>query len=253
MSTLARKVMIAAVLAGAAIPVVVEALVVFDPSNWAENVAQVSGQVTEIANQASALANQVSQINNQLQQLQRLASGDFSAIVGLAAEQNADLANLLTTAATLQYSLNTVQAQINAAFPQGAVQWGSYNMANLGAQRQQWDALITEAGSTAARAQTSLNRIQDRNQTLANLMTASDGAGGDVRQAQIGNQINGTLAQSMNDLIAVQTTTNRMATVQAQTAVAEREVAREQARRSLVNFTDMGPVVVPLNTFPNVQ
>jgi len=227
--------------------------VVTDPANLIQNVIQVSGQVTQIANEAAQIANQVHQINNQIEQLRRVANGDFSAIAGLAAQQNQELGDLITSTAAMQYSLSNVQAQINNTYPQGSAQWGNFDMNTVAVRRQQWDTLITQAGATAAKAQTSLNRIANRNTMISNLMAASDVEGGDVRQAQIGNQIDAAVAQSLNDLIAVQTTSNRLAMIQAQTAVAERELARERSRRSLDGYTNSGPTVVPLQTFPAIQ
>ena len=227
--------------------------VVTDPANLIQQIIKVGGQITQIANEGTQIANQVNQINHQLQQLRRLARGDFTAIAGFAAQQNADIADLLATATTMQYSLGSLQAEINAAYPQGAGQWGGFDMTTINARRQQWDALITEAGSTAARAQTSLGRIQTRNIALSNLMAAADVEDGDVRQMQISNQINGTLAQGMNELIAVQTTNNRLQMLEAQTDVAERELARERSRRNYAGFTDMGPAAVRLTALPEIQ
>ncbi len=228
-------------------------LVVTDPPNTIQNIIQVIGQITQISNEVSQIANQVSQIENQIRQLALIGEGDFSVILGYVAEQNADISNLLATADTLRYSLASIQGEIDSEYPQGASQWGAFNLDEINEKREDWDQIVTKAGSGAARAQTSLGRIQARNTAINNLMSAAQASDGDVRQAQINNQINGTLVHGINDLVAVETTASRLAMIQAQTEVAEREAAREQTRRRYEDYHSAGTTSSALNAFPSLQ
>ncbi len=227
--------------------------VVTDPGNTIQNVIQVIGQITQILNEVSQIANQVSQIENQIRQLALIGEGDYSAILGYVAAQNDDIANLVANAQTLRYSLMSIQGEIDGTYPQGQAQWGTFDMGTIADTRQKWDDVVTEAGSTAARAQTSLDRIQNRNNTINNLMSASQASDGDVRQAQIGNQISGTLVHGINDLVAVETTANRLEMLRAQTEVAENEASREQTRRLYEGYDDPGPSGTALSIFPPLQ
>lgn len=227
--------------------------VVTDPLNLIQNIIQVLGQITQISNEISQIANQVNQIENQARQLALIGDGDFSAILASVAGQDSDVSTLFATAQTLRYSLENIQAQIDGEYPQGEAQWGAFNMDDINQRRQRWDAIVTEAGATAARAQTSLDRIHHRNDAISNLMSAAQASDGDVRQAQIGNQISGALVYGLNDLVAVETTANRLAMIQAQTEVAEREAAREQTRRRYEGYYDTGTASASLNAFPALQ
>jgi len=232
-------------------PVRATGIPVIDGANLVQSVTQVVNDATKIANQASQITNQISQLTNQAQMLQNIGSSQFSALTSVLGVQTSEVNNILSTVSRLQYTLGTIQSQIKSLYPQGT-DWSSFDMATLGTRRGQWDQAITEAATTAMKAQASINRIAARNSQIQSLITQAQSNPGQVRQMQINNQIDGQLVQSMNDLNTVTTTMARAQMLEQQRLVAEREAERENHKRRMNNFTDMGASVTVYSKLPAI-
>lgn len=224
---------------------------VIDVANLTQAITQVTNDATKIANQAAQISNQVNQINHQVQMLQNIGPSQFSGLTSALSAQSTELDAILASASQLQYSLASLQAQIDAAFPQGK-DWSTFDMNSINARFQQWDSVITEANSIAMRAQTSLNRVTTRNGQIQALMAQAQGADGQVRQLQINAQLNGQIAQALNDNAAVAATAARAQMLALQRQVAARELGREQHRRAMANFADRGAAVKVLAALPAI-
>lgn len=232
-------------------PVCATGIPVVDVANLAQAVMQVSHDVTQISNQATQIAHQVQQINNQMEMLRSIGSSQFGALSGTMSRQASELRTILDSASRMQYALSRIQSQIDAIYPQDA-DWRTFDMSTANTKRQEWDNAITEANSVAMRTQSSLNRIQDRNTQIESLLREAQSENGHVRQMQINAQLNGQVAQALNDNAAVQATAARAQMLALQRDVAAREMAREQHRRMMQNFTSRGDPITPLTSFPPI-
>ncbi len=232
-------------------PVRAGGIPVIDGANLAQTVIQVMNDVRMLANQASQIANQVEQMKKQSQMLQNIGASQYMPLTNALNNQSVEINGILATASGIKYSLAQVQAEIDATFPQGA-DWDAFDMATLTQRLQQWDNVVSEANSLAMRAQTSLGRVSGRNDQLQRLMVESRGAEGQVRQLQINAQLNGQIAQALNDTLAVSATAARSQMLALQREVAARELARERHRRMMVGFTDRGAPVAVLNRLPPI-
>ena len=73
-----------------------------------------------------------------------------------------------------------------------------------------------------------------------------------MRQLQINAQINGQIAQALNDNATVTATAARAQMMEQQRLVAERELGREQHARAMANFADRGSPVTVLSALPPI-
>ncbi|MCP4288396.1 MAG: hypothetical protein GY792_28880 [Gammaproteobacteria bacterium] len=232
-------------------PVRATGIPVIDVANLSQTIIQVTNDITKISHQASQIANQVNQINNQVQMLRNIGPSQFSQLASVLGMQSTELGTILSSASEVQYSLSNIQSQIDNTFPQGG-DWSSFDMNTISARLQQWDNAVTAANSVAMRAQSSLNRVQSRNTQLQSLINQSRTENGQVRQLQLNAQINGQIAQALNDNAAVTATVARAQMLEQQRLVAERELGREQHNRAMNNFTDRGTPVSVLSGLPAV-
>jgi type IV secretion system protein VirB5 len=233
-------------------PVRATGIPVIDGANLVQSVTQVVNDVTKISNQAAQITNQINQITNQARMLQDIGPSQFAALSGVLCTQTSEVNTILSTVSQLQYTLRSIQEQINSLYPQGT-DWGAFDMTTLGKRRGQWDEAITESASTAMKAQASINRIAARNAQIQSLITQAQSNPGQVRQMQINNQMGGHVVQSMNDLQSVTTTMARSQMLEQQRLVAEREAERENHKRRMKNFTDMGAAVTVHSRLPAIS
>ncbi len=250
--TLARTVLLTMVVSVPATqPAKATGIPVIDVANLAQTILQVSNDVTKLANQATQISNQVNQLRNQTEMLRNIGPSQFSALTNALSVQNTELNAILSAASSVQYALANVQSQINSTFPQGN-DWSTFDMSTLGPRVQQWDTAVTQANTSAIRAQASLNRVSTRNAQIQGLLTEAQGANGQVRQLQINAQINGQIAQALNDNAMVTATAARAQMLEQQRAVAERELGREQHRRAMQGFVDRGAPVTVRTALPAI-
>ncbi|MFZ5617855.1 MAG: P-type conjugative transfer protein TrbJ [Pseudomonadota bacterium] len=157
--------------------------IVYDPTNYAQNLLTAARTLQIINNQIKQLANEAQMIANQAKHLVNLPYSAKAAI----ASRLSEIDNLIKTANGIAYDVATVDAAFKAYFPED---YAAFSNAAMGvAARQHWkessrafhDAMLMQAeiaGTVAADAG-----------TLDELVTQSQAAIGDLQAAQAGNQL----------------------------------------------------------------
>ena len=213
------------------------ALIVFDPSNYAQNVLTAARSLEQITNQITSLQNQAQMLINQAR---NLASLPFSALQQL--QQNVQRTQqLLSQAQGIAFNVQ----QIDQMFQQ------KYGSASMSATDQQ---LITDARSRwqntvgglqdAMRVQAGVvGNIDSNRAEMAALVGQSQGATGALQATQAGNQLLALQSQQLSDLIAVISANGRADAL----TEAERATAAEQGRIQRERFLTPGSGYQPGN------
>ena len=211
------------------------ALIVFDPSNYAQNVLTAARSLEQITNQITSLQNQAQMLINQAK---NLASLPFSALQTL--QQNVQRTQqLLQQAQGIAFNVQ----QIDQMFSQ------KYGNVSMSATDQQ---LITDARSRwqntvgglqdAMRVQAGVVGNIDSNRTqMSALVSQSQSATGALQATQAGNQLLALLAQQLADLTAVGAANGRAQALTEAERSAAAEQGREQRRRFLTPGTGYQP------------
>lgn len=199
--------------------------IVYDPTNYAQNVltatrslAQINNQIRQIQNQAQSLINEA----------RNLASLPVSTLSTLRNQVN-QTRQLLAQAQRIAYSVRDIQQ----AFTQ------RYNGANLSASEAQmvtnanarWadsvgafeDALKVQAGV--------VGNIDGARGSIDTLVAASQSATGALQASQAGNQLLALQSQQLADLTAAVAAQGRAQALEAARNAAEEAEARERLRR----------------------
>ena len=188
--------------------------IVYDPTNYAQNLLTAARTLQMIDNQIKQLANEAQMIANQAKNLANLPYSAKAAI----ASRLSEIDTLIKTANGIAYDVATVDAAFKAYFPED---YASFSNAAMGAAaRQHWkessrslhDAMLMQAEIAET--------ISADMGTLDELVTQSQSAIGDLQAAQAGNQ-----------LVALQT--KRSMQPAQLLAVQYRAEARERARQQL--------------------
>jgi len=228
-----RAVMIAAVLAAplSASPLLTTPAsaqwIVYDPTNYAQNLLSATRALQQINNQITSLQNEAQMLINQAR---NLASLPYSSLQQLQ-QSVSRTQQLLSQAQNIAYN---VQA-IDQAFQ---TQYGNVSMSASDAQlvsdaKTRWQNTVGGL-QDAMRVQATVVGNIDTNRTeMSSLVGASQSATGALQATQAGNQLLALQAQQLSDLTAVVAANGRAQALQSAKQAAAAEQGREQRRRFL--------------------
>ena len=205
--------------------------IVYDPSNYAQNVLTAARTLEQINNQITSLQNEAQMLINQAR---NLASLPYSSLQQL--QQNVQRTQqLLGQAQNLAFEVG----QIDQAFQS---QYGNVSLSATDAQlvadaRGRWENTVGGL-QDAMRVQAGVvGNIDSNRAEMAALVGQSQGATGALQATQAGNQLLALQSQQLSDLIAVISANGRAdALTEAERATAA-EQGREQRRRFLTPGT----------------
>ncbi len=211
--------------------------IVYDPSNYAQNVLTAARTLEQINNQITSLQNEAQMLINQAR---NLASLPYSSLQQL--QQNVQRTQqLLGQAQNIAFEVG----QIDQAFQQ---QYGNVSLSATDAQlvadaRSRWentvgglqDAMRVQAGA--------VGNIDSNRAEMAALVGESQGASGALQATQAGNQLLALQSQQLSDLIAVISANGRADAL----TEAERATAAEQGRIQRERFLTPGSGYQPGN------
>lgn len=201
--------------------------IVYDPSNYAQNVLTAARTLEQITHQITSLQNEAQMLINQAK---NLASLPFSALQTL--QQNVQKTQaLLGQAQNIAFDVQ----KIDQAF-QG--QYGNVSMSTTDQQlvanaRSRWqntvgglqDAMRVQAGA--------VGNIDSNRAQMSSLIGQSQGATGALQAAQAGNQLLALQSQQLSDLVALLAANGRAGALTEAERAAAAEQGREQRRRFL--------------------
>lgn len=211
--------------------------VVFDPSNYAQNVLTAARTLEQINNQIVQLQNEAQMLINQAR---NLASLPYSALQQL--QQSVQgTQQLLREAQNIAFDVQ----QIDQLFQQqyGNIDLSATEQQLVAGARSRWrntvgglqDALRVQAGV--------VGNIETNRAQMSALIGQSQGATGALQTAQAGNQLLALQAQQLSDLTAVVAANGRAIAL----SEAERTAAAEQGRIQRQRFLAPGSGYQPGN------
>ena len=211
--------------------------IVYDPSNYAQNVLTAARTLEQINNQITSLQNEAQMLINQAR---NLASLPYSSLQQL--QQNVQRTQqLLGQAQNIAFEVG----QIDQAFQS---QYGNVSLSATDAQlvadaRGRWENTVGGL-QDAMRVQAGVvGNIDSNRAEMAALVGQSQGATGALQATQAGNQLLALQSQQLSDLIAVISANGRADAL----TEAERATAAEQGRIQRERFLTPGSGYQPGN------
>lgn len=203
--------------------------IVYDPSNYAQNVLTAARTLEQINNQIRMLQNQASSLVNEARNLQSLPLSMLQPLQ----EQIRQTQQLLQQAQRIAYDVRDIEAAFDAQYTN--IPLNASQQAMVTSAEARWhnsvagfeDALKVQAGAVA--------NIEGSRSAVGSLVSASQSASGALQAAQAGNQLLAVQAGQLADLTATLAAMSRAQTLDAAERAAARRQAREQLRRFLAN------------------
>lgn len=214
--------------------------IVYDPTNYSQNVLTAARTLEQINNQIKSLQNEAQSLINDAKNLATLPT---SALAELQSQVR-QTQQLLGNAQRIAYSVQS----IDQAFT------GRYRGSNMSATdkalvdnaRARWedtvagfeDALKVQAGV--------VGNIEGSRDAMERLVGSSQSASGALQATQAGNQLLALQARQLADLTAVVAAQGRAQAIEASQRAAAQDQAREQLRRFLAPGTGYRPTPVQM-------
>ncbi len=211
--------------------------IVYDPSNYAQNVLTAARTLEQINNQITSLQNEAQMLINQARNLASLPHSSLQQL-----QQNVQRTQqLLGQAQNLAFEVG----QIDQAFQS---QYGNVSLSATDAQlvadaRGRWENTVGGL-QDAMRVQAGVvGNIDNNRAEMAALVGQSQGATGALQATQAGNQLLALQSQQLSDLIALISANGRADAL----TEAERATAAEQGRIQRERFLTPGSGYQPGN------
>lgn len=204
-----------------------QALTVYDPWNYAENMMSAARALEQINNQITSLQNEAQMLINQARNLASLPHSSLQQI-----QQSVQRTQqLLGQAQSIAFDVG----QIDQAFQQryGNIPLSASDADLVAGARSRWQTTVGGL-QDALRVQAGVVGNVDANKAeMATLVSQSQGATGVLQATQAGNQLLALQSQQLSDLIAVMSANGRAAALSEAERATAAEQGREQRRRFL--------------------
>lgn len=217
--------------------------VVYDPTNYAQNVLQAARALQQINNQIQSLQNEAQSLINQGRNLASLPHSSLQQIQQSVRRTQA----LLQQAQNIAFDVSQVDQVFQRQY--GNVSLSATDQQLVADARSRWqnsvgglqDAMRVQAGV--------VGNIDANRAELATLVGQSQGATGALQATQAGNQLLALQSQQLSDLVALISANGRADALTS----AERAAAAEQGREQRRRFLTPGSGYQPGNArmFPN--
>lgn len=206
-------------------------VVVYDPSNYAQNILQAARALQQVKNQIQSLSNEATMI---LDMAKHLKSLDLNELTRL----NTDIAainQLMASAKGIALTVSQTEAAFSKQFPASYADVSAAGLA--GAAQTRWQSAMAAFSQTLnVQARITENLNADAG-TLNDLVNASQGAVGDLQARQAGNQLLALTAKQNMEIASLLIAQSR-----AEALDAARKAQGEEAARAYTQaFIGDGP------------
>ena len=212
-----------------------QAIIVFDPSNYTQNVLTAARSLQQVTNQITSLQNEAQMLINQAR---NLASLPYSSIQQL--QQSVQKTKqLLGEAQRIAYDVQKIDKAFDTTY--GPASMSASDQDLVGGARERWQNTVASL-QDAMRVQAGVvGNIDGTKTQMSALVGQSQNATGALQATQAGNQLLALQTQQLSDLTAVIAANGRATALSAAERSAAAEQGREQRRRFLTPGTGYQP------------
>jgi P-type conjugative transfer protein TrbJ len=195
------------------------AQIVFDPTNYGQNLLQAARALEQVNNQLQSLTNEA----RMLQSLNLQLAPELTQSIQAARQ-------LLTQAQGIKQNIDTIAQDVKQLYPES---FKDLDLATLLRQSDRWvDESRTSFASLMRAGAASAGDLDDTQAKMNRALAASAGAGGQTAAVQASTQAIGVLSKQLAELQALQTAQARALAAEKLEQLAREERSRELTRRA---------------------
>jgi P-type conjugative transfer protein TrbJ len=211
-------------------------LKVFDPGNYSQNILTAARTLTQINNQIQSLQNEATMLINQGKNLTRIDFPQLQAIT----QNIQQIDRLMGQAQAIKFQVSGLDQKFSQLFPSDFGQALRTNQQVIGARTRLDASMDAYRHTMTVQAQVAENVSADA-QTLADIVSRSQGAEGSLQAQQATNQL---LALTAKQQFQIQTLMAAQYRADA-TEAARRVQAEQEARTATKKFLGTGQAYTP--------
>ena len=215
--------------------------VVYDPSNYAQNMLQAARALQQINNQVTSLQNQTQMLLNQVRNLTSLP---YSALQTID-QSIVRTQQLLNQAQRIAYDTNQIDQAFGRSYPQSYPVTTSSQQLAGDAQTRWQNALAAYQDALRVQAGVVQGLETSRSQT-SGLLSSSQSATGLLQASQAGNQLISLQTRQLLDLTALIAAQSRAQSLDGARLVANQEQGRAQLNQFLAGSRGYQPQTVQM-------
>lgn len=217
--------------------------IVYDPTNYAQNVLQAARALEQINNQITSLQNEAQMLINQARNLASLPHSSLQQLQ----QSVAHTQQLLSEAQRIAFDVQEIDRAFETTYGEASMTASDQSL--IEDARERWQTTIAGLQDSMRVQAGVVGNIESNRSQMSALVGASQSATGALQATQAGNQLLALQAQQISDLTAVIAAQGRAQNLEAAQRAAAQEQAREQRRR----FLEPGRGYQPGNAemFPN--
>jgi type IV secretion system protein TrbJ len=216
-------------------------MVVYDPSNYAQNVLQAARALQQINNQVTSLQNQTQMLLNQVKNLTSLP---YSALQTID-QSIVRTQQLLNQAQRIAYDINQIDQAFGRSYPQSYLASTSSQQLAGDAQTRWQNALAAYQDALRVQAGVVQGLEASRLQT-SELLSSSQSATGLLQANQAGNQLIALQTRQLLDLTALIAAQSRARSLDGARLAANQEQGRAQLNQFLTAGRGYQPQTVQM-------
>jgi P-type conjugative transfer protein TrbJ len=202
-------------------------VVVYDPTNYVQNMLQAARSLSQVTNQITSLQNEAQMLINQARNLANLPYSSLQQLQQSVARTQ----QLLSQAQRIAYDVQNIDRAFQTTYAPANAAMSSQDM--VAGARERWQTSVS-ALQDAMRVQAGVVGNLDTNRAeMSALVTRSNGASGALQAAQAGNQLLALQAQQLADLTAAIAAQGRAQSLESAERQSAADQGREQRRRFL--------------------
>lgn len=246
MRYLTRKHLIAAALSASATAFLVigfavsstpaQAIVVFDPSNYSQNLLTAARSLQQINNQITSLQNEANMLANQAKNLSRIDFPELQALTRTLQQ----IDRLMGQAQGIRFQVSGLDQQFRQLFPQSFGQALRLNNQVIAARGRLDTAMTAYQHTMTVQAQVAEN-VQADAQTLASIIAKSQNAEGALQAQQATNQLLALTAKQQFQIQTMMAAQYRAETIER----ARQAQAQIDAQAATTRFLGSGTAYTP--------
>lgn len=209
------------------LPAPAHAIIVYDPTNYAQNLLQATRALEQIRNQIQSLQNEAQSLLNEAANLKKLPQS-VMAEVDKSVQQ---AQGLLKDAQRIAYDVQKVDEAFSKRYSISSLTGSNAKLVEQA--RERWSDSIG-GFQDALRVQAGIVQSIDLTRAKTNdLITSSQGSAGALQAAQAGNQLQALQLKQLTDLTALLAANGRAQILDAAARASAKAQAREQFKRFL--------------------
>jgi len=213
--------------------------IVYDPTNFSQNVLTAARELQQVSNQIQMLTNQATMLVNQARNLANLPMSTLAQLQSSIAQTQ----SLLSQAQNIAFNVQKIEQVYSTTYGQAPT--SATNASLFAVAQSRWqisvgafeDSLKVQAGV--------VDNISTNSNAMSSLVTASQSATGALQATQAGNQLLALQSQQLSDLAAVLAAKSRAdALEQARTTATESQGQQQYRLFSTRNGYEPGTVAM---------